>query len=174
MNHNFSFMDGELILRPLSFNDLEPLRKLRNRAENRIWFFHNNQIDADSQKKWYGEYLNKANDYMFSVFLANNPEEFVGAIAIYDYNSDSNCYEVGRLMLDSKKMPRKHMSFEVVNAVCNIAYKYLGEDVSLKAEVYADNSRSMNAFVSNGFSEADNKYINNKSVKTLIKAQHND
>lgn len=139
-----------MILRPLADEDIEPLRQLRNRPENRIWFFGSDLITPEGQRAWFERYLTKENDYMFSVFLPQAPETFVGAVAIYGYERATDSYEVGRLLLDSKNLPGRGMGAKLIAAVCELSKKIWG-NIGLRAQVFSDNERSLRCFVKNDF-----------------------
>lgn len=150
MNHDYSLDSTELLLRPLTAKDIEPLRLLRNRPENRKWFFGSDEITQEAQKVWFERYLNKENDYMFAAFLPQTPERFVGAGAIYGYDLPTNSFELGRLLLDSANLPRRGLGVELVRCLCQIT-KAVFPGASLRAEVYSDNERSLRCFLKNGF-----------------------
>lgn len=163
MKHNYQYDGAELLLRPLGENDIEPLRILRNQPENRKWFFGSGETTQEAQKAWYERYLQKENDYMFAVFLPQAPETFVGAAALYGYDPSDNSFEIGRLLLDSKNLPRRGMGITLVESLCEIAKERFGS-VILRAEVFADNERSLrcfleNEFVINGTTEEDGKQV---------------
>lgn len=150
MKHTYSYDGAELLLRPLGENDIEPLRLLRNRPENRKWFFGSGEITQEAQEAWFERYLTKENDYMFAAFLPQTPETFVGAAAIYGYDAADNSFEIGRLLLDSANLPRRGLGAELVQCLCLIT-KAVFPGASLRAEVYSDNERSLRCFLKNGF-----------------------
>lgn len=150
MKHPYTYHGTTLTLCPLEEKDIEPLRLLRNRPENRIWFFGNGIITAEGQRQWYEQYLIKENDYMFSVHLPEAPERFIGAVAIYGYDKASDSYEVGRLLLDSANLPRNGMGAELIGCVCEVAKQIWG-NIGLRAQVFTDNERSLRCFVKNDF-----------------------
>lgn len=159
MKHNYQYDGAELLLRPLGENDIEPLRLLRNRPENRIWFFGSDEITPEGQKAWYARYLQKENDYMFAVFLPEAPEIFAGAVALYGYDAQTDSYEVGRLLLDSKNLPQRGLGVKLISCVCELAGQIWG-NIGLRAQVFANNERSLrcfrkNDFVINGTTEED-------------------
>lgn len=173
MKHDYRYDGTELLLRPLEEKDIEPLRLLRNRPENRKWFFGSGEITQEAQKAWFDRYLTKENDYMFAVFLPQAPDAFVGAIALYDYEPETNSYEVGRLLLDSKNMPRRGMGIQLVAAVCKLA-EQLGErererERQFRAQVFSDNERSLRCFTENGFEIESVAVQNGKEVVSLRK-----
>lgn len=126
MKHNYQYDGADLLLRPLEEKDIESLRLLRNRPENRIWFFGSDLITPEGQRAWFEHYLTKEDDYMFSVFLPEAPDKFVGAVALYGYEPETNSFEIGRLLLDSKNLPRRRMGIQLVAAVCKLA-EQIGE-----------------------------------------------
>lgn len=153
MKHEYRYDGAELLLRPLGEKDIESLRLLRNRPENRKWFFGSDEIAQEAQKAWYAHYLTKEDDYMFSVFLPEVPDKFVGAVALYDYEPETNSFEVGRLLLDSKNLPRHGMGIQAISAVCKLAGQ-IGErerERTLRAAVFSENERSLRCFLKNDF-----------------------
>lgn len=166
MKHNYQYDGVELLLRPLEEKDIESLRLLRNRPENRIWFFGSDVISAEAQKAWYERYLSKENDYMFSVFLSEEPDTFIGAVALYGYDPETDSYEVGRLLLDSKNIPVRGMGAKLIACVCSLAGEIWG-NIGLRAEVFNDNERSLRCFIKNDFVMNDTTLENGKEVILL-------
>ena len=150
MKHDYSFRSGALCLRPLEKQDIEALRLLRNRPENRIWFFGSEPITKDGQLAWYERYLTRKDDYMFCVTLPEAPERFVGAVAVYDYDAQTDSFEVGRLLLDSSNLPRRGLGIELIRCLCELAGTVWG-NVGLRAQIFSDNERSLRCFVQNDF-----------------------
>ncbi len=153
MKHNYSYQGERILLRPLEEQDIEPLRLLRNRPENRRWFFFADEISEESQRAWYRRYASKENDYMFAATLPSDPKGFIGAIAVYDYQSGDNSFEVGRLLLDSGNPACRGLGKELVRGICRIVENYFPLSVctALRAEIYDNNERSIRCFQSNGF-----------------------
>lgn len=173
MKHNYQYDGADLLLRPLEEKDIESLRLLRNRPENRIWFFGSDLITPEGQRAWFEHYLTKEDDYMFSVFLPEAPDKFVGAVALYGYEPETNSFEIGRLLLDSKNLPRRRMGIQLVAAVCKLA-EQIGERErrfrQLRAQVFSDNERSLRCFTENGFEIESVAVRNGKEVVFLLKS----
>lgn len=151
MKHSFA-LDGEnLLLRPLDRASIEPLRLLRNREENRIWFFHSDIISAEGQAAWFARYEQKEDDYMFAVYSKADPNLFLGSVALYDYDPTEKRYEVGRLLLDAKKVPRHGLGVELIGLALRIGFEKLGAK-KIVAEVWENNARSLRCCTENGFS----------------------
>ena len=152
MKHNFFFEGLDLILRPLEVFDIESLRILRNQPQNRKWFIFDGEISQEQQLQWYEKYLITPDDYMFAVCLRHEPNNFLGAIAIYKHDKKTG-YEVGRLLLNSPLMPRRGMGVEVIRMVCSSVKEWLTNEtvIHLYAEVFSDNERSLRCFKENNF-----------------------
>ena len=59
----------DIVLKSLEQKNIEDLRILRNKKENRKCFIYQNEITREEQEKWYKNYLKKENDIMFSAFI---------------------------------------------------------------------------------------------------------
>lgn len=172
MKHNFSFESENLIFSPLEEKHIEDLRQLRNRSENRVWFFDSAEITKEAQKAWFASQQEKVGDYMFAVFSRENPEEFLGTVAIYRFDSIKNSYEVGRLLLDNQKTAKKGLGAELVDAACRVGFDLLGAG-ELHAEVFADNGRSARCFTLNGFDVAGEKELFNRKIILFTRKAEN-
>ena len=138
--HKFEFHFKRIILKPLEKDDIENLRVLRNKVSR--FFLDNSIITAENQEKWYRHYLQKDNDFMFKVVKRDNPNIFVGAVAIYDIADDYSTAEVGRIMVDKNKAPEKGIGTEVTKAACFFAFDVL-KIKELKSEVLKSNMRAL-------------------------------
>lgn len=145
MNHSF-FKEGERIsLYPLKMEELEKMRALRNR--NRHSFVTSKEITRDGQREWYEGYLNRENDYLFSVYYQGN---WVGAVSIYDVDPIEGSAEFGRLMIDREAAGTGGLGVEVTKAACQIAFQQLGVQ-AIELEVYADNIPAQITYLKSGF-----------------------
>lgn len=145
MNHSI-FGDGEKIsLRPLNAEELEKMRILRNR--NRHSFVTEKEITKEGQKRWYEDYLNRKNDYVFSVYYQGN---WVGTVSIYQVNPIQSKAEFGRLMIDRDLTGTGGIGVEAAKAACKIAFQKLGVQ-TIELEVYADNIPAQITYLKTGF-----------------------
>ena len=163
MKHKLTFESENLFFSPLEEKYIESLRQLRNRPENRVWFFDSAEITQEGQKVWFAAQQEKVCDYMFAVFARENPEVFLGAVAIYHFDSTKNSYEVGRLLVDNLKTAKKGLGTEIVGSACRIGFDLL-KAKELHAEVFADNLRSARCFISNNFDVEEEKELHNKKI----------
>ena len=166
MKHQITFSSEHLLLLPLTEEHIETLRLLRNREENRIWFFDQTEITAEQQKKWFASQQQTEGDYMFAVCSQQNPTLFLGAVALYHYDPESRSFEIGRLLLDAKKVPVHGLGKELIAGACRIGFEKLGAK-RLIAELFADNLPSFHCFTENGFVAIGQKKICSRAVTVL-------
>lgn len=148
MRHNYSIASEELLLSPLAEEDIEYLRQLRNREENRRCFLHDAFIEKEQQQSWYHSYLEKQGDYMFSV-RERETGQICGAVAIYGLSPDKKTAEFGRLIIDGERAGQGR-GYEAMRLACRFAFEQLKIE-SLHLEVFADNERAVKIYERAGF-----------------------
>lgn len=146
--HKYEFPFERIILKPLGRDDIEDLRNLRNKMKD--YFFSNSIITAEAQEKWYENYLQRENDIMFKVVKKDNPNTFIGTIAIYDIADDYSVAELGRTLVDKEKAPEKGIGTEVTKAACLFAFDVLKIN-KIRGEVLKTNPRALKMDLNVGF-----------------------
>lgn len=150
MKHDFSLNTVRLNIKPLKDKDIELLRILRNRAENRICFVSSGVISKKNQEQWFEKYLNKRNDIMFSIFLNDN-DSWIGAGALYNVNMDKNEAEFGRIIIDKKIIgTERGIGTEAIKAICDIGFNEMQLGI-IKLEVFKKNISAIKAYKKVGF-----------------------
>lgn len=124
MKHSYQLAYRQVVLRPLEEGDIEELRVLRNR--NREFFGDSHAISPEQQKVWFQKYQKQEQDFMFAVELAEQPGEFMGAIALYSCPWHPGDMEIGRTVLDKERAPARNMGTEATLAACQIAFSQIG------------------------------------------------
>jgi len=81
----------EITLRTISETDLENLRQWKN--ANRFSFFFQDIITPEQQRRWFRDYLRRANDYMFIVAHANHA---IGCMGFRFIDNIADIYNVIR------------------------------------------------------------------------------
>lgn len=163
MKHDYSIECEHIILIPMDEQTSECYRKLRNREDNRNFFFNSAIIEREQQKKWFQNYLNKQSEYMFAAFLKEKME-FVGGIGIYDIDLSRKTAEVGRIIIDRNLAAGKGYGTEAIKGVCSIAKDKLNLEETY-AYIYSANSASTKAFFKAGFSMCSVDGENKETVK---------
>jgi len=123
MDHSYRYSYGKVRLFPLLHEYIEPLRRLRN--TNRFCFVNQQEVSPEDQEQWYQNYLKKTNDIMFGIEKSDVPGEFVGAIAIYDIDTEKQSAEIGRTVIDKEKCSGYSYGTEATMAICAFAFDVL-------------------------------------------------
>ena len=152
MKHNFNGRFEDIVLKPIEKENIETLRILRNRDENRKCFIYQNKILEEEQKKWYKEYLEKENDIMFSAFIKEDLEVPIGYVALYDIDKDTKKCEFGRIIVDRGRIFKKGTGYQITKCLCEIGFKKLGMDI-IYLEVFSDNIPALKTYLKAGFIE---------------------
>lgn len=149
MKHDMSLKYKDIDVKPLSFDECELLRELRN--ENKEYFFSSGEISREQQANWYRNYLEKENDYVFSVYC---DDIWIGSASLYNIKNDEG--EFGRIVIDGKRVNKNGLGTQAVEAVCRIGFDWLClKRISL--EVLSDNKRAVRVYEKAGF-----EYVGNK------------
>ena len=156
MRHNFNGSFEDIVLKPIEKENIEDLRILRNRDENRICFIYQKKISEEEQENWYEKYLEKENDIMFSAFMKDDQTTPVGYVALYDINKDSKKCEFGRIIVDKNRILKKGIGYQITKCLCEIGFQKLGVDM-IYLEVFSDNIPALKTYEKAGFVEK-NKY----------------
>ena len=134
---------------PLENDTSEEYRLLRNREDNRKFFFSNKEITAESQNKWFEKYLLDKNQIMFAIYEKAS-SVFVGGICIYDI--DGSKAEVGRIIIDRQKVGGKGYGAEAIKLINAFAKSELRLKMTY-ANIYSTNIASIRSFENGGYSQ---------------------
>ena len=156
MTHNFQNEFEDIVLKPLEQKNIEDLRNLRNKEENRKCFIYQKEITKEEQENWYKKYLEKEEDVMFSAFLKENEEYPVGFAALYDIDKNSKKCEFGRIIVDKSKVSKKGIGYQITKCLCDIGFQDLGLDL-IYLEVFSDSIPALKTYLKVGFVEK-NRY----------------
>ena len=156
MLHELKKKFEDIVLKPLEQKNIEDLRNLRNKKENRKCFIYQKEITKEEQEKWYKKYLEKEEDLMFSAFLKENEENPVGFAALYDIDKNSKKCEFGRIIVDKSKVIKKGIGYQITKCLCDIGFQNLGLDM-IYLEVFSDNIPALKTYLKVGFVEK-NRY----------------
>lgn len=148
MKHIHHYEYGRIILSPLSEEDIEELRILRNRE--RKYFLTEVEITKQQQINWFESYLSKENDIMFKISHRNKPDEFIGAIAVYNIDFEKGIAEVGRTVIDKKKNDEAGLGMDATKAICLFSFTVLGIK-NIVASILKNNIRILKVDTRAGF-----------------------
>lgn len=148
MDHDISIRYEAIKLSPMTEEESEWYRQMRNLDENRKWFKSKEIVSSEEQRRWYRKYLEQNDTFMFSVYTIEG--EFIGGVSVYHINGDKQEAEFGRLLLNSGKAGRRGLGKVVVRAVSEIAREHL-QLKKLYLDVYTDNIAAYKTYLGTGF-----------------------
>ena len=163
MTHNFQNEFEDIILKPLEQKNIEDLRNLRNKEENRKCFIYQKEITKEEQENWYKKYSEKEEDVMFSAFLKEVGEYPIGFAALYDIDRNSKKCEFGRIVVDKSKVTKKGIGYQITKCLCDIGFQDLGLDM-IYLEVFSDNIPALKTYLKVGFIERNRYRKDNKEI----------
>lgn len=147
MEHAYLMRYRRVELRPLTQNESEQMRVLRNARRNR--FVTSAEISAAAQEKWFQNYLQKPGDYMFSVYHIRTGK-WIGAVGIYDLDEETGRAEFGRLLIDKTGINENGLGTDATICACRIAFSMLRVK-RIALEVYVDNGAAIQTYLRSGF-----------------------
>lgn len=155
MEHTYVIDLRRIVLRPLQAMDIEPLRILRNEVKE--FFLDSSKISNLQQREWYDKYRTKKDDIMFTITRKENMSEFCGAIAIYKVDSEKRTCEIGRTLVDKRKLPDRGIGQEATYGVCRFAFDTLKME-KVQTQIIKTNERSIKLHEKVGFYVLDSSH----------------
>lgn len=115
---------NKIVLRSINESDIEQLRIWKN--ANMEYFFHNDIINSEQQKRWFLDFSARLNDFMF---IVNYDGKDVGCMGFRVLNNKADIYNV----ILGKKLYGRHgiMSLSLSMMIEYIRSRY-NEDISTK------------------------------------------
>ncbi len=156
MIHNYSREDDRISILPLNEYYSELYRQLRNKKDNRKFFFTDRTILPKEQKTWFNNYLKDETQIMFAVLSKEGT--FIGGCGFYFIDSKKKEAEFGRFIIDEKY--RGGIGFRVVKCVLDVAKVDLGLK-RIYLETVKNNMRAIRTYKKVGFMEC------NPNIDTL-------
>jgi RimJ/RimL family protein N-acetyltransferase len=137
-------------LRLLRQEDLPLTLHWRNLDHIRRWFFHSDLITPNQHARWFEQYCERDDDFLFVIEDVQAGYKPVGQVALYHIDWEQRRAEFGRLMIGEASAAGKGLAFAATQLALQIAFQSLGlQEVYL--EVYADNQRAIAIYQGTGF-----------------------
>ena len=149
MNHNYICEGENIILKPMSLEESQLYRCLRNRDDVKKYFFYTENISEEAQNKWYLKYKENQQEVMFSIYEKDS-NDFLGGIGIYDINNNDGTCEIGRIIIDKQKAKGKGYGAKALILLSEFAVNQLNMN-SIYAYVYSFNDASSKSFINAGY-----------------------
>lgn len=152
MRHEYRSELEDINLVPMTIEDSEKYRIIRNVPDIRKWFGYSGEISIEDQQRWFLDYLERTDTIMCSAYWRG---EFVGGNSLYNINTVLKSAEYGRIVVD-KKYTGNGFGYKMTLAMLYIAKEQLGlKEVHL--EVYSNNIPAIKLYKKSGFKEIGRK-----------------
>ena len=132
----------QLALRSISADDLENLRQWKN--ANRQYFFYQEIISSEDQRRWFDGYLSREHDYMFIVVAQGTD---IGCMAFRQLEAGGDIYNV---ILGLSEFGGYGWMARAFHIMCSYAIKKY--PTRLAAKVLRDNP-ALEWYYRNGFKQ---------------------
>lgn len=139
-------LDEKIYISSMNAYEAEKYRVLRNRDDNRQMFFDDSVISMEQQRSWFEKYLEKPDEYMFSIYDRESGA-FVGGIGIYTNDRDET--EIGRIIIDRMICGGKGYGALAIRLL--VDFMRQSELKSLVAYIFTNNIASQRSFEKAGF-----------------------
>lgn len=144
------FTLGPVRLRLLQESDLQLTLRWRNQEHIRRWFFHSEELTPEQHWRWYEQYRDRDDDFVFIIEELQAASRPVGQVAIYHIDWVKQEAEFGRLMIGEASAAGKGLAYWATRAAVQIAFDILDLQL-LYLEVFRQNQRAIHIYEKAGF-----------------------
>lgn len=148
--------NNKVRLRLLGEADLLLTMNWRNQDHIRRWFFHSDPINLDQHKKWFDDYRQRDDDFVFIAEDVLNDCKPFGQVALYDIDWAARCGEFGRVFIGEAFARGRGLGYEMTGLAIQIAFNSLGLD-NLFLEVFVNNVAARKVYLKAGFVDQSQK-----------------
>lgn len=155
-----------VLLKPISINDIEQIRIWRNSKEINKYFIFRGKISKSDQIKWFRKISNSNNDFYFSIFY---DKKLIGLTEIKKINWSKMTGNAGIFIIPEYQ--NGLISFKTSLLLYDFSYNKLNLS-KIEIEVLEDNKRALKYNKFFGYEEYGKKTVeinNNKKTVLLLK-----
>jgi diamine N-acetyltransferase len=139
-------------LRLLEAQDLPMTLAWRNQDQIRRWFLNSETISMEQHQRWYDQYSQRDDDFIFIIEEIRDLRKPVGQISIYKIDWLERCAEFGRLLIGEPSAREKSIAKEATSLILDVAFKTLKLN-RIELEVYCNNEPALAIYRQCGFYE---------------------
>lgn len=122
----------------------------RNQDHVRKWFFHSDIITADQHRRWFEQYRDRDDDFVFVIEETETLKRAIGQAAIYNIAWADRRGEFGRLLIGDPQAVGLGLARMATEVLINEAGSSLGL-AELHLEVRSDNLPAIAVYCACGF-----------------------
>ncbi|MCB9418927.1 MAG: GNAT family N-acetyltransferase [Ardenticatenaceae bacterium] len=142
--------NDKITLKLLTLEDLPLTREWRNHNDIRRWFFHSDIISEAQHNRWFQNYLERDDDYVFVIYEIERLCRPVGQIALYNIDWLERRAEYGRLMIGDMKARGQGLARIATDLLLEFSFS-TWELSEVYLEVFADNLAAIRLYEACGF-----------------------
>lgn len=151
MKHGYYARNDKIELRPMSYGDIEILRKWRNNRTICRYLHDVGYISPEMQEQWYQDYLENKKEAAFGIFASDIDEgQLLGSISLYDIDTELRRAAIGHLLIGSPNAHSRNLGKQSILMVIKIGHSFFNID-EFVATVHPDNIASQKSLKSVGF-----------------------
>ena len=151
-------------LRLLAERDLPMTLAWRNQARIRRWFINSATIMPEHHRRWFAQYYESDNDFVFIVEESRKLRKPIGQVALYNIDWERKRAEFGRMMIGEPDATGKGLAREATALILDYAFdQFKLEEV--EANILRANVRSLSICSSCGMSEVGER----DGIKRLVR-----
>ena len=137
-------------LRLLEEADLTTTLAWRNQDGIRKWLFDSERIMPDQHRRWYLQYVDRDDDFVFVIEETQMLKRPVGQVALYNVNWAQRRAEFGRLLIGDGAAARKGLAREATHCLVDAALDGWQID-EIYLNVLTTNDKAIAAYKATGF-----------------------
>lgn len=154
--HIAPLVSGRVRLRLLEEADLPMTLAWRNQDDIRKWFFSSDVITPDQHRRWFEQYRNRDDDFVFVIEETETLQRAIGQASIYNIAWAARRGEFGRLLIGDRQAVGLGLARMATELLVDEAMSGLGLlDVHLA--VRSDNVPAIAVYRACGFARTDSR-----------------
>lgn len=122
----------------------------RNTPAIRKWFVNSASITLEQNQKFYLNYIERKNDFIYIIELNNFDHTPIGQISLYNVDEKIGTAEFGRLMIGERLAQGKGYAEEATKMIIMDAFTSKGL-VKVFLDVFQNNERAVHIYSNLGF-----------------------
>ncbi len=148
MEHSYMALYDNVMLRPLSIEDIEKLRVWRNDENNSKFLRNIGYITSEMQLKWFNNYLNDSNEIIFAIEEVSELKRVVGSVSLYNFKY--NEAEIGKILIGDEEASGRGIGRKSFVMAMKVGFSKLGLK-KIVASVHQDNVKAHSNYMKIGF-----------------------
>ena len=152
MQHCYELRYKNVFLRPLLEDDIESLRKWRNKPDSSLYLRKIPFITKEMQIEWYREYKENEDEMIFAIIEDDVLKRLVGSLSLYQFNGPECLF--GKILIGDNEAHGRKIGLNATMAAAKIAFEQLGIN-RVNLYVFPENIAACKTYQRAGFVVSD-------------------